>query len=66
VVQGKSDNRVPSFTTQSLVKRLCSTNGRVQYLEYDAGHGDVIKAADRDIKAFIANRLSGASFTSSC
>jgi alpha-beta hydrolase superfamily lysophospholipase len=66
VAQGKTDTTIPAFTTQSLVKRLCSTNGKVQYQEYDAGHGDVVKAADRDIKAFIANRLSGAPFTPTC
>lgn len=67
VVQGATDTRVPAVTTQALVKRLCGTNGRVQYLTYaDTGHGEVLKAADRDIKAFVTNRLSAAPVTSTC
>jgi alpha-beta hydrolase superfamily lysophospholipase len=67
VVQGANDTRVPAATTKTLVKRLCGSNGRVQYVEYaEAGHGDVIKSADRDIKAFVNNRLSGAPFTPTC
>lgn len=67
VVQGTADNRIPPATTQTLVKRLCGTNGRVQYLQYEGvGHGEVLRAADRDVKAFIANRLSGAVFNGTC
>jgi pimeloyl-ACP methyl ester carboxylesterase len=66
VVQGKADTTVPAATTQTLVKRICGKD-RVQYVEYDAtGHGDSIKSGDRDIRAFIANRLAGAPFTPAC
>jgi pimeloyl-ACP methyl ester carboxylesterase len=66
VVQGKADATVPAFTTQSLVRRLCARN-RVQYVEIDnAGHGDVLRSGDRDIRAFITNRLAGTPATSTC
>lgn len=66
VVQGKNDTTVPAVTTQVLIKRICGKDG-VAYTEYDnTGHGDVIKSADRDIRAFITNRVAGAPFTSAC
>ncbi len=66
IVQGKDDATVPAFTTQSLVKRICGKN-QVQYIEYDkTGHGDSIVSGDRDIRAFVTNRLAGAPFTPSC
>ena len=66
VVQGKADTTVPAATTQTLIKRICGKN-RVQYLEYDnTGHGDSIKSGDRDIRAFITNRIAGAPFHPAC
>ena len=66
IAQGKDDATVPAFTTQSLVKRICGKN-QVQYIEYDkTGHGEAVVSADRDIRAFVTNRLAGAPFTSSC
>lgn len=66
VVQGKNDTTVPAVTTQALVRRMCGKN-KVQYVEYDnTGHGDALVSGDRDIRAFIANRLSGAAFTPAC
>ena len=66
VVQGKNDTTVPAFTTQALVKRICGKD-RVQYIEYEnTGHSDSVKAGERDIKAFITNRIAGAPFSSAC
>ena len=66
VVQGKADTTVPAVTTQALIKRICGKN-RVQYIEYDnTGQGDTIKSGDRDIRAFITNRMAGAPFTPAC
>ncbi len=66
VVQGKADTTVPAVTTQILIKRICGKD-RVQYLEYEnTGHGDSIKSGDRDIRAFITNRIAGAPFTPAC
>jgi len=66
VLQGKDDTIVPAVTTQTLIKRICGKD-RVQYIVYaNTRHGDIIESGDRDIRAFITNRMAGAPFTPAC
>ena len=65
-------NLVMGITTTLALASTVSAQGyfgknQVQYIEYDkTGHGEAVVSADRDIRAFVTNRLAGAPFTSSC
>jgi hypothetical protein len=67
VVQGARDLTVPAATTQTLVTRLCANGENVRAVTYpQAGHSDVVVAADADVRAWMQGRLAGVTPASGC
>jgi hypothetical protein len=67
VVQGARDLTVPAATTQTLVTRLCANGENVRAVTYpQAGHSDVVIAADADVRAWMQGRLAGVTPASGC
>jgi hypothetical protein len=67
VVQGARDLTVPSPTTKTLVNRLCANGDTVHSITYpQAGHADVVVAADADVRAWIDARLAGEAPPTDC
>jgi alpha-beta hydrolase superfamily lysophospholipase len=67
VVQGARDLTVPAATTQTLVTRLCANGENVRAVTYpQAGHSDVVVAADADVRAWMQGRLAGVTLASGC
>jgi alpha-beta hydrolase superfamily lysophospholipase len=67
VVQGTADQAVPQVVTDAFVKKACAAGDTVDYLLVPgADHGGELPAAASDIAAWFADRVSGATTTSTC
>jgi pimeloyl-ACP methyl ester carboxylesterase len=67
VVQGARDLTVPAPTTRTLVERLCGNGENVRLVTYpQAGHADVVVAADAEVRAWVADRLAMTPAASGC
>jgi hypothetical protein len=67
VLQGNNDSIVPSIATRALVARMCGAHQNVVARYYaNAGHTEVVRSADADLRAWIADRFAGRPATSAC
>ncbi|HEX7094919.1 MAG TPA: lipase family protein, partial [Acidimicrobiales bacterium] len=66
IVQGERDTTIPAATTRILVSRMCANATSVGTVYKDAGHSEVVVAADREIRDWLTARLTGEPATSSC
>lgn len=67
LAQGDRDTTIPAATTKILADRMCAGGDTVATVNKpDAGHGDIVGAADAEIRAFLEARLAGDPATSTC
>ncbi|MGI5149325.1 alpha/beta hydrolase family protein [Plantactinospora sp. CA-294935] len=67
LLQGGQDQTVPAATTTALNTQLCGFGDVVDYRVYpDADHESVLSAADKDMAAWMRDRLQGHQAPSTC
>lgn len=67
VWQGGADTLTPSTLVAQYAPKACAQGSTVEYREYGgANHGSVVAAAQNDVLAFFAARLTGVKPQSSC
>ena len=67
IAHGTADTLVPVALSQAFVPVFCSVGNEVELRTYpDATHGSVLPAAQADVLAWFAARLTGAPASSSC
>ena len=67
VVQGTADEFVPQFVTDAFVKKVCTAGGTVDYRLYKGvTHLGVLDSAASDVASWFADRVRGATATSTC
>ena len=67
IVQGTADTTIPQALTDAFVKKACVAGDTVDYRTYPgATHASVIVAAERDIVAWLRDRVAGTPAPSTC
>ena len=67
LAQGDRDTTIPAATTKILATRMCASGDEVETLNKpDAGHSEIVTAADAEIRDWLAARLAGEAATSNC
>lgn len=67
IAQGERDTTIPAVTTQILVSRLCDNGTTVAtVISPEAGHSEIVVAADAEIRQWITARIGGEPATSTC
>lgn len=67
IAQGGRDTTIPAVTTDILVTRLCQNGSTVaKVMSEEAGHSEIVVAADAEIRQWLSARLDGEPATSTC